>query len=450
MTHKLRVTDGTEIVYLTEDDLYLLNYQMRVSGGGNEPLTESLEVGFYRSIQSVRSKIKALNRLFTQAANYGRTQTGERVYVEFDPGGTGVFYRSMLYYGMLEPTEENLGGEWGAQNLEMDMQWTRQPFWEGPLTPLPLSNTSASNDTDGITVNNVNDSNGENWVNIRGLDIEGDLPSAIKVQMYNAYASAAPADEIYMLHNVYSAPKTISHVLEAEDGTGAYVTVSTEGTPGSSSDQYATIAWATTNEVKIFTISLPSALLGSAGGGRFGIIARFNSAFAYSNMFMRVNLESSTTELTTGELSAVSPASRELYWLDTLRLPPYLSGQSAIKSVDMTLYAKRSTAGTHTIYMDYIHLSPISGEGGWKRFLSVDAGVAYQEYFVHDATEGYDYRIDTSANKIAEFSAYGGPILLVPDVDQRLYFLSSDNNGLALVEQSWTVKAWYRPRRSSF
>jgi len=104
----------------------------------------------------------------------------------------------MLYYGMLEPTEENLGGEWGAENLEMDLQWTRQPFWEGPETPLPLSNTSAANDTDGITVNNVNDSNGENWVDIRGLDIEGDLPSAIKVQMYNAYASAAPADEIIL------------------------------------------------------------------------------------------------------------------------------------------------------------------------------------------------------------------------------------------------------------
>ena len=186
-------------------------------------------------------------------------------------------------------------------------------------------------------------------------------------------------------------------------------------------------------------------------GGRFAILARWEGAFPYTDMWLRLKLEGAGgNALYTGNLSLI-PDVRSLHWLDTMRLPPYLAGQSALKGINLVLYALRAQAGTHTVALDFLQLSPISSTGGWLRFVKVDGGegIAYQEYFTHDETEGYTYRTDTSSKIISEFATYGGPIMLIPNVDQRVYFLTCDDQGVSDIDQEWTVKAWYRPRRNS-
>lgn len=447
MGHVLRITDGTTTVTLTSGDMYLNEYTPEVSLR-NESVQEEPVIGFTGSLATIRGNINSLNHLFDQAASYQSNQTGPRVYVEFDPGSSGTVHRSLLFGGIVHMNEDVLGWQWAAANLELEIEWYRQPFWEGPLTVLPLTNSSTTNSVTGITINNVNDSNGENWALIDGDDVDGDLPSPIKVEMYNAYASAAPADEVYIFHNVYSNPASLTHVLEGESATGSYVSTAAEGSPGSSNDEYAVIAWSTTNEIKTATLALSSAQLSSAGGGRFAVMARWNAAFPYTDMWLRLKLEGASGIIWEGGLNVI-PNVRELHLLDTMRLPPNLYGLSNIKEMNLNLYSKRTEAGTHTLNLDYLMLAPISGDYGWKRFVSVNTGIDYEEYFYHDDTERFNYRVDAASNKIAEFTEYGGPILLVPNQDQKLYFMTCDNNGLALVEQSWTVKVWYRPRRST-
>ena len=449
MTHNLRITDSTTTIYLSEDDLYLGEYAPAVSLD-NAPLRERLQVGFTRNINAIRGKVQAINRLFQQATNYQRTRTGNRVYVEFDPGNTGTYYRSELYNGRIEMTRETLGGEWGAANLELDMEWTRQPFWEGALTQLRLSNTSSTDNLTGITVNNRDDASGENWATIWGQDVEGDLPAPVKIQMLNATTDANATDEIYIFHNVYSAPLLFDPLIEGEASTDASATTDANSSAGA----YGVLSWAATTETKIAEWALPSSDLDDAGGGRFAVLARWPAVFPYTNASLRLKLETASTynALWTGSLSLVAPTTdtqRELNLLDTLRLPPYLQGQSSLKSIILSLYALRATTDTHTINLDYLYLAPISGDAGWKRFVSVSNGVGIDETFIYDGTEGFIYKTDSAGDAIAEFTDYGGPILLVPDVDQRLHFLTCDYLGAAEVAQSWTVKAWYRPRRSS-
>lgn len=448
--HILRITDGANTVELSDDiEIKLMAYEPQASLPG-EPIQETFNVHLVASLQKNLDNIRAINRLFMQARNYRMTETGPRVYAEFDPGNTGTIWRSeIIDGGSVNPVAETLGIDYINKKFRLPITWTRQPFWEGPLTQLRLTNSSASNDLDGITVDNVNDGNGENFVDINAQDVDGDLYAPVKIEMYNSYSSADPADEIYIFHNVYSNPSSLTHVLEGEDATGGTVTPTAEGSPGSSDDNYAALAWTATTETLIATWAITSVQLSYMAGGRFGIVARFNAAFPYTDCFLRLKLESGTAVLWEGEQRLVKPDGRELYWLDTVRLPPYLAGQSDLRGLNLTLYGYRNQAGEHTFDLDYLMLSPISGDNGWKRFLSIDAGVDYEEYFYHDATERFDYRVDTSGDKVAEFTSYGGPIMLVPNEDQRLYFLSSDNQGLALVLQTWTVKMWYRPRRNT-
>lgn len=203
----------------------------------------------------------------------------------------------------------------------------------------------------------------------------------------------------------------------------------------------------------IADFTIPSSDLTDAAGGRFAVIARWFDISHYTDMWLRLKLETATNfnDLWVGNLSLLSQTTdtRELTWLDTLRLPPYLEGQSSLASLQLRLYGLRGSSDTHTLNLDFLQLSPISGEAGWKRFVSVDNGILAEETFVHDDIEGFTYRVNSSSQKIAEFISYGGPIMLIPGVAQRFYLLSCDYTGLAQITQNWTVKLWYRPRRNA-
>jgi hypothetical protein len=423
----------------------LIRYEPRISMNG-EDIQEVAEVDFVSTASANTANIQAINRLFEQARNYERTETGPKVYIEFDPGTSGTAWRSRVKTGGVILHNTILGPWQYDTRFRLKIEWTRQPFWEGALTQIPLTNASATDDTAGITITNANDATAENWVSIKAADVVGDLPAPIKLQMYNSKNGADETDEIYVFHNVHSTPASLDHILEGEDATGAGITDTGDATD--SGDFFASIAWTATTETLVATWALASADLDYMAGGRFAILARWDAAFPYTNVWLRLKLEGTSSVLYTGNLSLI-PDLRGLHWLDTFRLPPYLAGQANLKGVNLKLYALRNTAGEHTIALDYLMLGAISGDNGWKRFVSVDVGIAYQEYFTHDDTEGFTYRTDTSADIIAEFTGYGGPILLTPNAVQKLYFLTADENGLAKVDQTWTIKLWYRPRRNS-
>ena len=568
--HVFQISDGTTTKsFISGNDMKLIRYQPLTSLDG-EDVTERFSVNFTSKTPATNAaNINTINKLFEQAKNYANTKTGAKVYAGFDPGTSGTVQRSLIRTGRIILNDEVLATRQYDQTLQLEIEWTRQGFWEGALTQIPLSNTSATDDTSGITVNNGNDAgtcqaetavivgtitgdgnasvtvtatgmagspitelvavlngdgagavatkmaaqlntnstitdlfyvstNGialimtklvpaandtnlniaytnvsctgltpdatsndttagsttvhENWVSIDGSDVVGDIPAPIKVQMYNSYNSANEVDEIYIFHNVYSTPASLTHILEGEAATGATVSRAVAGAGDSTinnSGFYGLLTYTATTETLIATWELATAQLTYMAGGRFAVLSRYHSAFSYNDMSLRIVLTSANgSVLWRGDLVAITNY-RALQFIDTLRLPPYLYGQANLKGIYLKLYALRNQAGAHSLYLDYIQLSPISGDGGFKRFLSVDVGVLYQEYFTHDAIEGYTYRTDTSSKIISEFTDYGGSINLVPGASQKLYFNSCDTNEESLVKQTWTVKLWYRPRRNS-
>ncbi len=452
MAHLLRITDGTNTVTLSSGNMWIVEYSPKTIADGGV-IQETATIGFAGGTSTFRSNRQAVNRLFVQAAKYNRSAIGPRVYVEFDPDTSGTVYRSLLYAGEMELPDELLGNEWASGTIEIELTWYRQPFWDGPLTQVPLQNTSTTDSTtDGLTVNNRNDASGYNWADISSSDIIGDLHSSIKLEMINATTDAAnPTDEIFIFHNVYSSPSSFQHFIEGESSSDASSTTDAN----SNSNAYGAFSWAVTTETKIAQWTIPSSDLDDAGGGQFEILARWPAVFPYTNCWLRFKTETlNGIEIGESEpLKNISPTTdadymREMHMLRTLRLPPQLERQSSLADIALSLYALRSSTD-NTINIDYLQLSPISSDGGWLRFKSVDQGVGIDETFYHDDTEGFTYKTNSSGNKLAEFSQFGGPILLVPNQDQRLYFNTCDYGGAAEVAQSWTVKLWYRPRRSS-
>lgn len=444
----LRITDGTTTINFSTGDFGLRSYKPTVVQEFKDFIDDDFRVDFINAtVATNRASAQAVNRLFEQARNYANNSTGAKVYLEVDFGSTGTYYRSLLSNGYIEFEDETIGVLWDRR-LQFTLHVTRQPFWEGALTQIPISNASATGNTLGLTITNSYDATAENFVDIDEAAVIGDLPAPIKIELENTKSDSDAAKEIYIWHNVYSTPATFDHILEAEDAAGSTVTDSGVDTT-SSDDQYATLAWTATAETTIATWTLSDAFMTAAAGGRFGILARWRGAFPYTDMWIRFKLLTVNSNiLWEGALKLVQD-NPELTHLDDFRLGPALVGLSSIKSLKLRMFGYRNASGTHSLPLDYLQLSPISGDGGWKYFVSVDDGIAYQEELIYDDIEQHVYRVDTSSKLIPELSDFGGPILIVPNKDQRLYFNSCDKDGEAKVNQTWKVKVWYRPRRSS-
>jgi hypothetical protein len=444
----LRITDGvTTKNFASGDKMQLLSYKPGVVSAFDQPVEDQFTVEFLDTPSNNRALLNTINSLFAQARNYETSQSGARVYLEFDPGKTGTYWRSLINNGLIELEDDTIGWQLDV-GLRLIIHVTREPFWEGALTQIPLSNTSETDNISGLTVTNSYDTTAENFVDIDNADVIGDLPAPIKIELEHSKSGADAAKNIYLFHNVYSNPATFDHILEGEDATGGTVTDSGTDTT-SSDDKYTTLAWATTTEALIAEWSLSSALMSAAAGGRFAVLARWRGIFPYSDMWIRLKLlTANNNAMWTGELKLVNSTS-ELAFLDVMRLGPALTGLANIKAIKLRMYGYRNQSGTHSLPLDYLQLSPISGNAGMKQFVSIDDGVAYQEKLVHDDVEKQLYRVDTSDKLIPEFSDYNGPILLVPNIDQRIYVNSVDKDNEAKVDQTWKVKLWYRPRRSS-
>ena len=474
----LRMTDGTDTLNFSRSvQIIVTQYQSGAATDGAVSVEDSIQLALIGDPAVNLNHKNMINLWFVQARNYRKARQGPRIYIEADLDRNSIYWRSEILDGNIISSDEMINSEFQFPYLQVVMRVTRRLGWDGLRTQLPLSNLTASLDTSGITVKNSSHqieptrligwddgsvigwedgsvlawgdpvTGAENFVDIAGADILGDLPASIEIEIENNTSDSVANKEFYLFHNVYSNPSDFNHMLEAEAADGDTVTVSSDADCQGGSK--ATLAWTGTTETLIATYAISSELATQAAGGRFIALARWLGAFPYTDMFLRLRqLTSNDGELWEGALTLIK-SDRELAQLDVFRLPAALENQPDIKDIKLALYGYRNHSGTHSIAVDYLQISPISGDGGWKYFISRDDGIAYGEKLVHDAIEGRNYRVDTDGKKSWEFTSLGGPILLVPGQDQRIYINECDKDGAAKIDQSWIVKLYYRPRRSS-
>lgn len=439
MAHVLRITDGTTTVNLADGVQVLNEYSPKPGVDGME-VKESVRLTITAASSSAAlTTLQSINKLLDQAKRFNEYEVGARVYVEFDPGTSGTVRRSLLTGGTIATNSDTLDSQWANYQIEIVINWTRMGGWEWPEVEIPLSNTSGSG-TGGRAITNHNNGAYENWVKILAADITGDMPARVRLQLTHTYVVNPFMNTIHVHHKVDNV-NTFYPVIEGETGTGGTDIASADF----SNNYKKRVSWSTVTKDKILSWTLSSALLDALDHGKVQILMAIVPT-AYTDLYMQFQIRNQTTYTLIAE-SALTPVpdNQCLFVLDTTRLPPAQSGGSNAPLV-FELYAQRLTAGTHTLDIDFIQFSPVADES-WRRYSHVDAtgGLKYAEILIDDGINDYVYR-DASGLRVSDFSAIGGPLLLKPGRDQKLYFLASEVGGSWRKLQTFTVRAYYRPR----
>jgi hypothetical protein len=462
MSHELRLNDGEKLVYLTGGPITLQEYAPRapdvspteavawamedggeVSSVTRRNVTEPVTITVVDEDQgAVGGHLNLVEAMIRQAEEYQRRRVGRRVWIEYKPEGYTEFWRSELTYGRSEVGPTTMGLHWRAAAAEALISWHRRFYWEGPEVEVPLANGSGSG-TGGRAICNHDDgdANHDNWVDVDGDDVEGVIPAPCRLEITNTYNDSDRTRNIYIAQNVWSDPSGLNHVLEAENASFKAGGAGSTSNSSASNGYHQQLAWSGDAETKLIEWTLSASLLGSAAGNYFRLLARFSTP-PTTGYYIRPKILFFVTPVF--EASQVQLANGvELQDLGVMQIPPWLTGETDLYPVDLTLYARKTGGGT--LYMDYLMLMCLDG---YRVLKPRGYGAAYTVRVVDDGilnvlwTDGW-----SGGQKTGHYLSDGLRIHLWPGKDQRLYFLATSQASDAEIDRTASVRCYYRPRR---
>lgn len=343
--------------------------------------------------------------------------------------------------------DSSLGRRWRHNAVMATVIVDRKPYWDAKdELQIPLTNGNGTNDTSGLTIYNHDDADTspahDNWVSIEADDIEGDLPGPTRLEVINTYATSGLLT-LWIGQN-WTDPDNFIHMLEGENSS----TGSEESIAGTSGGKYRRYALASGAEATMFTWTLNDSFLDTCYGQYYKFLARFQGA-APTWVKLRIKLQYAVTTIwESGQITMDSSRAFQIRDLFTLRLPPWLLGQTNLKTLTMLMTGQQTTGSPVNVDLDFIQITPLDG---WRMLECAGYGVVQNSRMVDDGFNEVAY-IDNGAgdDKAGILVGYGNPITLYPGKKQRLYFLMHTWEGdKAEIARTATVKLYYRPRRKT-
>lgn len=440
MAHAMSITDGTTTFSLSTTNAYLQRYVPVEPTKDDASITETIDLTFYAaSTSAMQTAMQTLGRLLDTMRRRRYIGVGPRVYLQWQPDGDSTTWRSELLDARIEYQDDTLSA-WGQAKSPASLSIERVPYWEGALTQLPLTNANGTGNTSGLTVWNHDDSGTghDNYVQIAAADVAGTIAAPVKLELTNATGSSQTYEAIYMATNAFSDPANLTHSLEAESIVVSTYYDSIGSNADSSNGQYVVKSISGTYR-QFFDLS--AALLADTMGHDFHLLARFRNA---GTMYVRPSIwdASGAVQLRAGDETEFTITTNQLVDLGVLPFPPGGYG-TAYGAQRLSLYYRPT--GTISVQLDSFLLFPAIA----FRRLTPIGSVANGAKITDDPIEDRAYLTASSVDTPAVVRR-SSPVMVWPNTLQRIYFAWGISAHTAPIDQTFTVKAWYRPRKVSF
>jgi hypothetical protein len=447
MAHTLNLKYGGTTVALAAGDYRIESYTPAPADEGASVVVETARIQITASsLAAMQADVAVIDRAF----EWGRMRSAGKVMgpvvVQFQGDGEALLWQSEISDGRTLMPDGLLKTDWANKVISVAVIWTRAAFWEGAVwTALPLTNTNGTDNTSGLRVYGCNDGSGSApsdrvmYLDVDGVnDVLGNLPAPVKLQII-------PSGSI---NHVYIG-------MQADQGDGlATPFFEMEDIDVGSSTADATCSGGDYCHLDINAADITdfSAFVDPTtyNGGYHKIFMRFFSAVPDDLRIQFVETVAGDT-YSLAETPWVNPdADQALQTFGELRIPvrELLPSSGSLGNYALELDVKSSSSGTLNLDVDYIFAMPMDA---YVELGSSTGSVGSSQMIVYsEGIERMLYRdILASGAPVSIFDEhYGGGIFLRPGVNQRLWVLSR-NSDTHSVSNYLTVKAWYKPRRST-
>jgi len=426
--------DATELIDLNDGSTtFFMNHTPVRSGGGFRFYVNAT------TIAQVQAVTQAVERAFTLADRRVDTRTGPKIRLELRLPTDTVTWRTLILKGATVTYDEStVSNDLARGKVICTLTLVREDWWEGPLTTLPLSNGNGTDVTTGLEVRNHDDAGAgdDNWCTYDGADVDGDMPTPIKLTVTNTFASAARMSHLWYGHNNRYSQN--SYVLEGEDASYP-VNLGSDAT--CSGGQYNTTVSVSQSKIRAMEWELDQAMMSKMTGSFFRPIVRLAGGTTYSG-WASISIYYALSFLWESKLIRIGG----YWWYDfgPMRIPPHILNEADVYPLVLKLNMKFDSS-THTQNVDFVNLLPCDG----IRHLSPDGyGCDETVSLIDDGIDDLLYTYGwTGYGKVANYVGEGKRPELIPGESGGFQFMMTGTTGDIFIDRTIDVKVEFRPRK---
>ena len=410
--------------------------------GTGDTIEESLVLTLEGMPAQLAAGLRALEQVRLRQENYTNSGYPDRQCLRFQMQAGGEYYYAPLLDFAIETNpdapETRLTG-----SLRVRLHVTRLNHFDSDPVELPLTGKAGEDVLGGIGLINHTDyhaGHGDS-VLIKAGDIDSDLPAPLRIELTNTFADG-------VLHDLYLG---IYHHTDVDDAdflfhpASAYVGGTLYANAAAINGYYVRVTWADLDWAGLGHWLLENAAVRELAGLAYRPVLHFYNPHGYSDLHLRIKLQAGSNILWEGEPVYADPDYGYVLF-PALQIPPSrLLNETLPHHIELTLYAQRDTAGTHTLDFDHLTLLPLDPGANFIAFYDLPENAV----LIDDGFLGvHNTRFTAIGSETVSHIRQGGGLCAWPGEHNRLVVLMANGDDQMDIFRTVQLRAYYRKRKA--
>lgn len=404
-------------------------------------VTETLEIQVKGSAAQITALILTLETIIQRAVLYENVHYAAPQYLRFQLVAAGPYYLTPISRMHLEATPAAFIAQPQGNKL-LILTYQRPNYFDGPKTELPLTGRGGTDVLGGYPLINHTDSGvgHGSTVLIKKADVNTVLPAPLRFEYWFTRVGAHNVKDMYtgiFHHPTYDSDALFfAYYNDLTLGTTHVDATAIQG-------NFRRRTWTSAVWVEFTEYHILTSLVNAIDGRSIRPILRLFTTHAYTDLYFKVQVEHYGNVLYTSE-AVHSPPGYGYIVLPPVEIPPnYLIREVGIEVVQVVLYAWRISGAATTVEFDCLTLFPLSYAATFYGFNPL----VFEEKLVDDSfRERYNKRTSAAAGELVGHSRIGGPLLLFPGSNSRLFIYVADSTNLMPIDHTADLLVYYYPR----
>ncbi len=409
----------------------MLGCEWQMETGSGETVEETAIVSVRGSLQELQEVTEGFESL-----RLGGKRKGDLCLRIWSESRNCFLYTLLRRFDWYVLPDHLLSVEAGSCGIKLS--WERDNVFYADEVSLPISNTSGSGITNGLTLYNHDDPSAghDNWFDVNLLSIGNILQLPLRIEIKNT-VNGEPLADFWLGSMCLPGSGSLPNlVFEAENGVGG--TILTDSS--ASSGKYSRYDWSGSGWYSLANWTISA--LDVTRMQKIGLmpLLRFFTAPTETNLKLRWKL------LVEGYVVWIGPATDLELGQTWVHMEPMfipwgnLPLRSLAKEHQLVLEAFHLGTGTHRLQLDDILLLPQQTFGAYHAIgsLKQDASLIDDQLQQAVWSESGGWELTTHLR-------VGSGHHLQPGSLQRFYCFQTDPNRSAPITRTLSVRAWYRP-----
>ena len=276
---------------------------------------------------------------------------------------------------------------------------------------------------------------------IKAGDIDSDLPAPLRIELTNTFADG-------VLHDLYLG---IYHHPDVDDADilfypasvfiGGYLYTNANAI----NEHYVRVFWSDMDWTGLGHWLVQNAAVQDLAGLAYRPVLHLYNLHAYSDLHLKIKLQAGSNILWEGEPVYADPDYGYVLFPAVQVPPSRLLNETLPHHIEITLYAQRDTAGTHTLDFDHLTLLPLDPGVNFIAFYDLPQNATLMD----DGFMGvHNTRFTAIGSETVSHVRQGGELCVWPGEHNRLVVLMANGDDRMDIFRTAQLRVFYRKRKA--